>query len=205
VVFCLLALKSFLPSVCTRRSWCLEGCPKAVLSTSCSHQPSVKADKLGRTGQGWTGLEGAGSREFAACSKGMHRCEDSRKKRKEAGGQGSEQKILPGIEASRLELQVRATTFSLHIDNFKIALFLGAASPSASSPFTLTFSSLSCAAKGIPRLSTAPSLESNFIEYLLHAGCGKSVPICDCLKCHQHGTEAPDKDCCSVLNPTLKH
>lgn len=29
----------------------------------------VKADKLDRTGQGWTGLEGAGSREGGACSK----------------------------------------------------------------------------------------------------------------------------------------
>lgn len=38
-------------------------------STSCSEQPPVKADKLDRTGQGWTGLEGAGSREGGACSK----------------------------------------------------------------------------------------------------------------------------------------
>lgn len=35
-------------------------------STSCSEQLPVKADKLDRTGQGWTGLEGAGSREGGA-------------------------------------------------------------------------------------------------------------------------------------------
>lgn len=70
-------------------------------STSCSEQPPVKADKLDRTGQGWTGLEGAGFREGGACSK---ECTDVKipGKREEAGRHGSEWNSLPGTEAGTL-------------------------------------------------------------------------------------------------------